>query len=90
MARRSVWDDPRVKAEVHPGLIETMQFAAANGNPLDRPFMTSVGKARDFIGELIIESINTRGTSPRLQALATQKANEVNDLLRADGEYGGR
>jgi multiple sugar transport system substrate-binding protein len=49
--------------------------------------MTSVVKARDLIGEVIIESINTKGESPRLQALATQKVNEVNDLLKADGEF---
>ena len=90
MARTSVWNDPQVKAKVHPGLIETMQHASAKGFPLDRPWMTSVVKARDLIGEVIIESINTKGESPRLQALATQKAGQVNDLLKEDGEYRGK
>jgi multiple sugar transport system substrate-binding protein len=90
MARNSVWDDPSVRALMNPGLIETRVHASRNGYPYDRPFMSSVGKARDLIGEVIIESINTRGASTRLQALATEKNNEVNDLLRADGEYGAR
>jgi multiple sugar transport system substrate-binding protein len=88
MARKSVWDDPSVKSVMHPGLIETMQHASQNGFPYDRPFMSSVGKARDFIGEVIIESINTRGTSPQLQAMAAQRVVEVNNLLKADDEYG--
>jgi multiple sugar transport system substrate-binding protein len=88
MARNSVWDDPAVKAATNPGLIETRDHASKNGYPYDRPFMTSVGKARELIGELIIESVNTKGASPRLQALATEKAAAVNDLLKADGEYG--
>ena len=86
--RNSVWADKTVTAAMHPGLVETMQHASANGNPLDRPRMTSVVKARDLIGEVIIESINTKGESPRLQTLATQKVAEVNELLKADGEYG--
>ena len=88
MARTSVWYDPQVRAQMHPGLIDAMLRAGEGGYPFDRPFMTSVGKGRDLIGEVIIEAINTRGASPRLQALATQKVNEVNDVLREDGDYG--
>jgi multiple sugar transport system substrate-binding protein len=88
MARNSVWDDPQVKAAMNPGLIETRVHASQNGYPYDRPFMSSVGKARDLIGEVIIESINTRGASNRLQSMATERAAGVNDLLKADGEYG--
>ena len=90
LARNSIWQDKAATAKMDPGLVETMRHASANGNPLDRPFMTSVVKARDLIGEVIIESINTKGTSSRLQALATQKVAEVNDLLKADGEYRGK
>ena len=90
MARPSVWSDPSIAAVVNPGLVESMLHASRQGYPYDRPFMSSVGRARDLIGEVIIETINTRGTSSRLQALATQKVGEVNDLLRADGEYGTR
>jgi multiple sugar transport system substrate-binding protein len=88
MARNSAWADPQVRAVMNPGLIDTQAHAAKNGYPYDRPFMSSVGQARDLIGEVIIESINTKGASPRLQALATEKAAAVNELLKADGEYG--
>jgi multiple sugar transport system substrate-binding protein len=88
MSRNSAWQDAQVKTKMHPGLIESQALAAKNGYPYDRPFMTSVVKARDLIGEIIIESINTKGASPRLAALATEKANAVNALLKEDGEYG--
>jgi multiple sugar transport system substrate-binding protein len=88
MARNSAWSDPQVKATMNPGLIETQAHAAQNGYPYDRPFMSSVVQARDLIGEVIIESINSRGASPRIPALAVEKAAAVNDLLKADGEYG--
>ena len=90
MARNSVWDDPAVKAVINEDLIETRIHVSRNGYPYDRPFMTSVVKARELIGELITESINTKGASKKLQALAMEKANAVNDLLKADGEYGAR
>jgi multiple sugar transport system substrate-binding protein len=90
MARNSAWLDSEVQKLMNPGLIATQAHAAKNGFPYDRPFMSSVGKARDLIGEVIIESINTKGTSANLQALATEKAIAVNDLLKADGEYGGK
>jgi len=90
MARSSVWNDPQITSSMNPGLVETMVHASKNGYPFDRPFMTSVVQARDLIGELITESIATKGTSARLPALAKEKADAVNDLLKADGEYGGR
>jgi multiple sugar transport system substrate-binding protein len=90
MARNSVWEDSQVKAMMNPGLIETRVHASQNGYPYDRPFMSSVGQARDLIGEVIIESINTKGVSNRLQAMAAERVAGVNDLLKADGEYGGR
>ncbi|MDR3302182.1 MAG: sugar ABC transporter substrate-binding protein [Spirochaetaceae bacterium] len=88
MARNSAWQDSGVRAAMNPGLIETQEHAAQNGYPYDRPFMSSVGKARDLIGEVIIESIDTKGASPRLAALASEKAAAVNELLKTDGEYG--
>jgi multiple sugar transport system substrate-binding protein len=69
-------------------LVETRAFAAKNGSPVDRPFMSAVGQARDLIGEVIIESINTNGTSPKLEAIAKDRAEKVNGLLRDAGEYG--
>ena len=50
--------------------------------------MSSVGQARDLIGEVIIESINTKGTSAKLASLAAEKAKAVDELLKTDGEYG--
>jgi len=89
MARDSAWLDEDVRAMMNPGLIETQAHAALNGFPFDRPFMSAVGQARDLIGEVVIESINTKGTSSKLASLAAEKAEAVNDLLKADGEYGG-
>lgn len=88
MARNSAWADTEVRAVMNPGLVETQAHAAKNGYPFDRPFMSSVGQARDLIGEVIIESINTKGTSAKLPALATEKAKAVDELLKTDGEYG--
>ncbi len=88
MARSSVWADQAVVSKINPGLVETRVFAARNGYPLDRPYMSAVGEARDLIGELIIESINTRGASPNLEKLAGQNVAKVNELLQDTGEYG--
>ncbi|GHV19589.1 sugar ABC transporter substrate-binding protein [Spirochaetia bacterium] len=90
MARNSAWQDSKVRSTMNPGLISTQAHAAKNGYPYDRPFMSSVGKARDLIGEVIIRSIDTKGAAPELQSMATERAKQVNDLLKADGEYGGK
>src|SRR5664279_5057153 len=88
MARSSVWEDKAVLAKVNPGLVETRAFAAKNGYPLDRPYMSAVGEARDLIGELIIESINSKGASPNLEKMAKERVEKVNELLQDTGEYG--
>ena len=88
MARSSVWEDKAILAKVNPGLVETRAFAAKNGYPLDRPYMSAVGEARDLIGELVIESINTKGGSADLDKLAKEKVAKVNELLQDTGEYG--
>jgi multiple sugar transport system substrate-binding protein len=88
VARSSAWEDKAVLAKVNRGLVETRAYAAAHGNPLDRPYMSAVGEARDQIGELIIESINTKGQSPNLEKMAKDKAAKVNGILKETGEYG--
>jgi len=88
MARVSVWSDPSVTTHINPGIVDTMLHASSFGNPYPMPLMTSIVPARSLIGEIISESIHTRGTSPRLQTLASQKAAELDELLKADGEYG--
>ncbi len=88
MARSSVWGDKAVLAKVNPGLVQTRAYAAKYGNPYDRPYMSAVGEARDLIGELVIESINTKGGSPNLEKMAKEKAAKVNQILQDTGEYG--
>ena len=88
VARTSAWDDKETRAKVHPGMLATRNFAAKNGFPYDRPYMTAVGEARDQIGEVVIESVNTKGTSPNLEKLAKEKVARVNGLLKDAGEYG--
>ena len=88
MARSSVWEDKAVLAKVNPGLVETRAFAARKGYPLDRPYMSAVGEARDLIGELIIEAIDTKGTSAKLDRMAKERAEKVNELLQDTGEFG--
>jgi multiple sugar transport system substrate-binding protein len=88
MSRNSAWADPAVVAKANPELVVSQAFAAKNGNPFDRPYMSAVGNARDLIGEVIIESINTAGTSQKLADLAKQKVKQVNELLEDTGEYG--
>ncbi|HEY9054389.1 MAG TPA: sugar ABC transporter substrate-binding protein [Rectinemataceae bacterium] len=88
MSRNSAWADPNARGKANPELVESQAFAAKNGNPFDRPYMSAVGNARDLIGEVIIESINTAGTSQNLATLAKQKVKAVNELLEDTGEYG--
>jgi multiple sugar transport system substrate-binding protein len=88
MARSSVWGDKEILDKINPGLVETRAFAAKNGYPLDRPYMSAVGEARDLIGELVIESINTKGGSANLEKMAKEKVDKVNELLQDTGEYG--
>ena len=88
MARSSVWEDKAILAKVNPGLVETRAYAAKNGNPLDRPYMSAVGESRDLIGELVIESINTKGESASLEKMAKEKVAKVNEILQDTGEYG--
>jgi multiple sugar transport system substrate-binding protein len=87
-ARDSAWNDKEVMAKVHPGLISSRNLAAKSGIPFDRPYMSAVGEARDRIGEVIIESINTGGTSANLEKMAKEKVAAVNELLEDTGEYG--
>ncbi len=87
MARTSVWEDKAVLEKTHPDLVATRAFAAEHGYPSDRPYMSAVGEARDLIGELIIESINTKGTSTKLESMAKTNVKKVNEILQDTGEY---
>jgi multiple sugar transport system substrate-binding protein len=88
MARDSPWLDKTVLAKVNPSLVATRAFAAKNGVPYDRPYMSAVGEARDRIGEVIIESIDTKGESAKLEKKAADMAAKVDELLEDTGELG--
>jgi len=88
VARDSPWADKAVLGQVPPALVDTRLVAAKTGVPYDRPYMSAVGEARDRIGEVILESINTKGTSTTLQAKADAMVAKVNELLEDTGEYG--
>ena len=88
MARDSPWLDKSVLAKVSPSLVATRAFAAKNGVPYDRPYMSAVGEARDRIGEVLIESINTKGESATLEKKAKDMASKVDELLEDTGELG--
>lgn len=87
-ARNAPWVDKDVLAKINPGLVETRAFAAKNGFPFDRPYMSAVGEARDRIGEVIIESITSAGASTNLDRIAKERVAKVNELLEDTGEYG--
>ena len=88
MARDSPWLDKTVLAKVNPSLVATRAFAAKNGVPYDRPYMSAVGEARDRIGEVIIESIDTKGESAGLEKKAADMVAKVDELLEDTGELG--
>jgi multiple sugar transport system substrate-binding protein len=88
MARTSVWSDKEILAKMNKDLVDSRAYAAKNGFPYDRPYMSAVGEARDRIGELIIASINSAGASPDLDKKAKDMAAKVNELLEDTGEYG--
>ena len=87
MTRNSAWKDLDALSFMNDGLARSRQAAVANGVPYDRPRMSSVSVARELIGELIVESINTAGESRQLREMAAERVEAVNDLLRAAGEY---
>jgi len=88
MARTSVWTDPDILAKMNKDLVDSRAYAAKNGIPYDRPYMSAVGEARDRIGELIIASINSAGAGTDLDKKAQEMAGKVNELLEDTGEAG--
>lgn len=84
-SRTSLWSDPDVLAKLQPGLADIAKQTAASALPYDRPLMTAVGEARDYIGDVIVKSIDTGGTGD-IDALAQDAAQKVNALLQKAGE----
>lgn len=83
--RRSVMEDPQVVAAQHPGFAEVAAHASENGIPYDKPVMLQVGQARDYLGEVIVKSIESGGTAD-ISALAQDCAQKVDKLLEESGE----
>ena len=87
VARNSPWKDPAVLALFDKQLAETATKTIPIATGYDRPLMTAVGEARDAIGEVIVNAIETGGTTD-LSAAARAATKKVNDLLDAAGELG--
>ena len=87
------WSDAEAAAEAQelfPGIAVT--DAAESGVVCDGCYQHIMARVRveapELIGELIIESINTKGASANLDKMAKEKAANVNELLQDTGEYG--
>lgn len=87
MSRSSVWSDSEVLAKIHPDMPATAKKTGPIATPYDRPLMTSVSEARDYIGDVIVKSIETGGTAD-IESLAKVATEKVNELLKKAGEYG--
>lgn len=85
--RNSVLSDPEVTKDLPQDYVEAMKKTAEIGEPSDRPMMTAVTEARDAIGEVIVNSINSGGTGD-IASMAKSANDKVNELLKRDGEYG--
>ena len=85
--RKSIINDPSVTSNLPSDYVATITKTAAIGEPADRPLMTSVTEARDAIGEVIVQAIDSGGTAD-FKSLTKTCVQKVNDLLKKDGEYG--
>lgn len=83
--RKSVMNDPEVISTQHPGFAEVAGDASKNGIPYDKPVMLQVGKARDFLGEVIVKSIESGGKAD-IKGLAKDATDKINNLLKESGE----
>lgn len=86
MSRASVWSDAEVLAKIQPDLALSAKKTGPTATPYDRPLMTSVVEARDYIGDVIVKSIESGGTAD-IESLAKAAVVKVNELLERAGEY---
>lgn len=89
--RQSVLEDKELQDQLFPNLLNV--YKTYNDDKTSRnidglPIMTSVTEARDAMGEAVVYSIETKGEGPELEAKMKEATQKVNDLLKADGEYG--
>jgi len=88
--RSSVWNDPEVKAQMPADMIAAYELYARipTNNSFGLPRLTSVGEARDAMGEPVVYSIQTKGQGSELPARMKAAADKVDALLKDAGEYG--
>ena len=89
--RKSVLEDKEIQEQMFPNLLNVYKIyndETTSRNIDGLPIMTSVTEARDIMGEAVVYSIETKGEGAELEAKMKDAAQKVNDLLKADGEYG--
>lgn len=83
--RNAIWNDPSVLAKLHPGMADAAKKTGAIAVPYDRPVMTAVVEARDAIGDVLVKSIETGGSTD-IAGMVKGAAAKVNELLAKSGE----
>ena len=82
--RNAIWSDKEVLAKLHPGMAEVAKQTGSIAVPYDRPVMTAVVEARDAIGDVLVKSIETGGSS-EIADMAKSAVEKVNELLAKSG-----
>ncbi len=74
-ARQSAWSDPEVVKALDPEFLETGRLSASVNSPgAAPPSIANVSKARDFIGEVVVTSIQGGDVKTALAKAAAQCA----------------
>lgn len=71
-ARISVWENPEATADYPEGIVLAAQEAAENGVGHDRPLVVQVAKAREIVGQPIVDAITGKDLAASLAAAQTQ------------------
>ena len=82
--RNAIWSDKEVLPKLHPGMAEVAKQTGSIAVPYDRPVMTAVVEARDAIGDVLVKSIETGGSS-EIADMAKSAVEKVNELLAKSG-----
>ena len=70
-ARTSVWADPQATQDYPPDLLAAAQAAADDGVGHDRPLVVQVAKAREIVGQPIVDSITGKDLDASLAGAQT-------------------
>ena len=71
-ARASVWADPEATKDYPANLVLAAQSAAADGVGHDRPLVVQVAKAREIVGQPIVDAITGKDLDASLVDAQTQ------------------